>query len=89
MTEDAEFLGIPGAFTEPSLVIVPEAWGALRAFLAAATKWRIGPSGHLTGLDHHSTAAVAKAIDVEFADVFDDLQVMESVGLDPHLIPSM
>ena len=56
---------------------MPEAWPAVRLFLACATQWRIGPSGHLAGLDYRACMAAAKGIDVDWKDVFDDLRTVE------------
>ena len=61
---------------------MPEAWPTLRVFLAAATQWRMAPSGHLAGLDYRAARAAADGIGIEWREVFGGVRIMESAVLD-------
>ena len=56
---------------------MPEARDAVRAFLAAATQWRVGPSGHLAGLDYPGAAIAAAGIGLVWKDVFGGVRLIE------------
>lgn len=55
-----------------------ENWQALRLFCAAASQWRIGPAGRLTGLDYTGARAAAAGIGVSWRGVFGQLRAMEA-----------
>ena len=56
---------------------MPEARDAVQVFLAAATQWRIGPSGHLIGLDYPAAAIAAAGIGLDWKDVFGGVRLIE------------
>ena len=63
-------------------LVVPQNWDTLRAFLAAGTQWRVGPSGHVLGLDYAGAARAIEALGLTFKQVFSGLQVMEDAALE-------
>ncbi|MES2972387.1 MAG: DUF1799 domain-containing protein [Pseudomonadota bacterium] len=64
--------------------VLPGNLDAVNAFMAMATQWRTTGFGARTGLDYGVLPTVLRLIDIPrsaWADVFDDLRVMEDAGL--------
>ncbi len=82
--EDARLFGLDlgGSARSDVFIVVPEAWDAVRLFVACATQWRIGPSGRLLGLDYRAARAAARGLGIRWKAVFGDLRIMEGEALD-------
>lgn len=57
---------------------MPDAWPAVRVFLASQTQWRLGPSGHFSGLDYRAACVAARGVGERWTDVFENLRIMEA-----------
>ena len=68
-------------------IVVPQNWDTLRAFLAAGTQWRVGPSGHVLGLDYAGAARAIEALGLTFNALFEGLQIMEAAVLETQSSP--
>ena len=79
--QDARRFALAVAPPPDLLIVVPEVADAVRAFLAADTQCRIGPSGRYTGLDYQGAKAAAQGLGLKLACVFDGVRVMESEAL--------
>ena len=62
--------------------MLPENWDAMRVFCAAASQWRMGPSGHRVGLDYAAVRVVADVLGVALEAVFGRIQAMEAQALE-------
>ena len=81
MCEDAAWLGIELAQATQlagDLVVLPQNWPIVRAFMAVQTQWRYATSGHRLGLDYAGCQAAVQALGVGWRQVFAGLQVMEA-----------
>jgi len=74
-------LELPPAAREQVLVL-PENWDALRAFIAVQTQWRYGPSGHPTGLDYAGCKVAVRALGLRWGKVFEALREMDAAALE-------
>ena len=63
-------------------MVLPENWDAVRVFSASATQWRLGPSGHRTGLDYAGVRVVAESIGASLEDVLWRIRLMEMQALE-------
>ena len=62
-------------------MVDPLCWPVVRVFAAAATQWRIAPSGRLAGLDYPGAEAAARGLGIRWRAVFAGLRVMEREAL--------
>lgn len=90
MAESLAALGAPREVLEawqpqPSepLAILPDAWPAVRLFIALGTQWRWGPEGRPVGLDYGAIRPAAELSGITpTPELFDDLRVMEAAALE-------
>lgn len=74
-------LSLPPAPASEAVWVLPQNWPAVRAFVACATQWRYGPSGHPTGLDYAGCRAAVAALGIKWRKVFEGLRVMEAEAM--------
>lgn len=70
----------------PEPPLLPEAWPGVAAYTLCATQWRVGGMGGRVGLDYPACKLVIdlhrpRLADVPEAELFEDLQVIESAIL--------
>ena len=79
--DDAAAFGLSLPPAPEAVWVLPQNWPAVRAFVACATQWRYGPSGHPTGLDYAGCRAAVAALGIKWRKVFEGLRVMEAEAM--------
>ena len=65
------------------MAVLPEAWDAVRLFIACGTQWRrAGMTGVATGLDYASVEAAARALAIAWTgELLEQLRIMETAAI--------
>ena len=74
-----------GLAAEDGEAIWPENVQAVQVFVTLSTQWRIGPSGHLMGLEYTAIPAVLALLRIPrgaWPELFADLRAMEGAAVE-------
>lgn len=74
-----------GAFAQTAPELWPDTAAAVELFCMLGTQWRMGPGGHLYGLDHAAVLATMRMLNVprsQWPQMLADLGVLERAALE-------